>query len=117
MKCKDCKKYITSGTPGHGFCSFPNSYMPTQTKNDCFFIDENHKTVCGDCSHFGEDFACIGMSEDDEFARKCGGFIHKSEELIIEAVEKLMYDCKYSRADIEQLLDELEDKYKELIKF
>ena len=106
MKCKDCKKYWPIATPGHGICSLPSSYFPTESENDCCYISSN--ITCKDCGRFGNDFACFTANENDD-ASNCAGFIDIYEENVLDAFRIWLSRNIYSRENILKLCDKFEE--------
>ena len=90
MKCKECKKFMTMGNTdetGMGVCSFPNSYFPVNTNDECVYTLNPY--TCGDCDRLGNDFACFTCRAEDSAYHNgglCGGFIDKQEVAIESAI-------------------------------
>ena len=106
MKCKNCEKYFTTATPGHGVCSMPSSYFPTEAENDCCYISP--RITCKDCGRFGNDFACFTVDEHDD-AKGCIGFIDMQEEDVLNAFRIWLSRGVYSREKVMKLCDEFEE--------
>lgn len=105
MKCKNCKKYIPIATSGHGVCSLPSGYFPTEAENNCHYISDS--ITCKDCGRFRTDSLCMTVNEDDD-ASHCGGFIDIHEENVLDAFRVWLSRGKYSREKVLRLCDKFE---------
>lgn len=88
MKCGVCKKYMSTATKGYGVCSAPTAYFPVEAEDICHFIPPK-PTVCRDCGRFGEDTACMDVSENDPIyidGERCSGFIDSQVEALEQEV-------------------------------
>ena len=107
LKCKDCKKYMESATKGHGFCSLPESFFPTEAENDCHYIVKQ-SLKCEDCDRLGTDYACFTAKAEDD-ASNCPGFIDKDESELENILIRMFSKGKYSKEKIIEFCDKFEE--------
>lgn len=107
LKCRDCKKYVKTATEGHGVCSLPHSWFPTESENDCHYLSGT-EPKCKDCVRFSEDFACFTADENNS-ADGCRGFIDIEEENFFGILWKWFQRETYSRENIMKLCDKFEN--------
>lgn len=112
LKCKDCEKYMPTATEGHGICSMPASWFPTEADDNCHYIS-TEELKCKDCSRFGNDYACFTVDENDN-AEDCFGFIDIQEENVYNALWKWFIRGTYSREKVLEICDGFEqsEEYK-----
>lgn len=82
MKCKNCQRFKeienTSSTQ-QGLCTYPDSWMPVQTEDECHF-QVSGEIKCQDCDRFNNDMACMTCEKDESavaYGLLCPGFIDK----------------------------------------
>ncbi len=64
---------------------------------------------CRDCWRLENDFACLGMDGDDDYANRCIGFLDLHEENLIEIFRYWNLKGMYSREKIMALCERFEN--------
>ncbi len=118
IKCRDCKYFVEGKKEDTGFCHYGSDWELTKPENNCRYIQESKKPVCGDCGRLTSDPGCAGCMPAESAlidGRLCGDFIYKQESDFYRVLEYWKSRGIYDRAKIDQKIDDFEKRYDDIV--
>lgn len=114
MNCKDCKyfsEFKNTSECEKGICEFYPEFQMVDINTKCPYQIQKYNPTCKDCWRFDNDVACLTQKADSEFAQKCGGFVSKNKEQLIELLAQIVVSGEDTKENLRNLINKTLDDF------